>query len=132
MLLLTCMAKTPKTGFDLYFDSQMDDPKIRAAYKVARAALQEAGPSVQKHGVSASKRRARANGIRQAAKKVKSKSQARILNSIATAIEDGEAREACLLYGKLSAEGRKALPRNSAMACKEENEIFNSMYLYLD
>ncbi len=33
------MTKTPKTGFDRYFDDQMDDPKIRDAYAVARAEI---------------------------------------------------------------------------------------------
>ena len=87
------------------------------------------GPSVQTAGVSPSRRRTKAATIRQAAKRVKDKDQQRILGAIATAIEDGEAKDACTLYGKLSPEGRKAMPRSSSMACRVEHKIYSSMYL---
>jgi hypothetical protein len=90
-------------------------------------ALLEKGPSVQKHGVAPTLRKKRAKVIYRAAMKVKDKVQQTILNAIAAAIEDGEAREACSLFGQLSPEGRKALPRNLALACGE-NRIYRDMY----
>ena len=79
--------------------------------------LAEGGPSVQKHGMRPASRRTSARGIYQAAKAVKDKRQKNILNAMAAAIEDGEAKIACDLYGRLSAAGRKALPRGAAMSC---------------
>lgn len=87
------------------------------------------GPSIQKAGVPSSRRRTKAATIRRAARSVKDKAQQRILDAIAKAIEDGEARDACTLYGKLSPEGRKAMPSNSAKACRVEHQIYSSMYL---
>ena len=87
------------------------------------------GPSVQKAGVSPSRRRTKAGAIRSASRRVKDKKQQRILDAIAKAIEDGEAREACTLYGKLSPEGRKAMPGNTSKSCRVESKVLSAMYL---
>ncbi len=86
-------------------------------------ALLEKGEPAQRAGVPSKVRKQRARVIYKAAKKVKDKVQQGILNAIAAAIEDGEPREACSLFGKLSPEGRKALPRNLALACGESRYI---------
>jgi len=80
-------------------------------------ALGEAGPSVQKYGVNASDRSRNANAIHRASKLVKSKSQRKVLSAISAALAAGEAKEACLLFSKLNAEGRKALAGVRAATC---------------
>lgn len=80
-------------------------------------ALNEKGDSVQKHGVKASERSRNANAIHKASKKVKDKSQRKVLSAIAAAIAAGEAKEACVLFGQLNAEGRKALAGGRAPSC---------------
>ena len=86
-------------------------------------ALIEKGPSAQKHGVKPSVRKQRAGAILKGLKNVKDAAQRRVLSALAQAIEDGEAQLACTLFDKLNAEGRKALPRNLAVACGEGRYI---------
>lgn len=93
--------------------------------------LLEKGEPAQRGGVDPKVRKKRAQAIYQAAKKVKDRVQARILNAIAAAIEDGDPRLACTMFGKLSDEGRKALPRNLAVACGESN-LRQRMYQLLE
>jgi hypothetical protein len=98
--------------------------------------LLEKGEPAQRAGVPSKVRRQRAHVIYQAAKKVKDKVQRGILHAIATAIEDGDPRMACTMFGKLSPEGRKALPRNLAIACGEwrerMSEQMDRMYALLE
>ena len=94
--------------------------------------LREGGPSAQKHGVRPSRRRQSADGIHQAAKRAKNKAQQNLLKALAMAIEDGEAKEACELYGRLSTVSMKMLPKSMAMSCQTENKIYSAMYQLID
>lgn len=93
-------------------------------------ALLEKGEPAQRGGIDPKVRKKRAEVIYQAAKKVKDRVQKSILNAIASAIEDGDPRMACTMFGKLSPEGRKALPKNLAVACGESMSM-RRMYALL-
>jgi len=72
-------------------------------------ALLEKGPSAQKYGVSPAARRRNAEQYYAAAKLIKDGGQAKLMTALAMAVEDGEAKMAIELYGRLSAKSRQAL-----------------------
>lgn len=79
--------------------------------------LLEKGPSAHK-GTRASIRKQRAQALHKAAEKVTGVQRA-YLKALASAIEQGEAKEACEIFAYLSPAARRVLPRNMAVACGE-------------
>lgn len=73
--------------------------------------LLEGGPSVQKYGVGDAPRRIRANAYKAAADKLSDPEERQIVQALAQAIASGEAKEAVILYGKLSSKTKKKLSK---------------------